>query len=53
MNQELKTLSRRKQRAYLKNGKSEKYKKLKSEFDKKYKIAAEKYYHKRVCLGII
>ena len=38
INKELKVLSRRKQRAYLKNGKSVKYKKLKTEFDKKYKL---------------
>ena len=48
MNKELKTLNRRKQRAYIKGGKSEKYKKLKSEFDKKYKLAAEKYLRNKV-----
>ena len=48
INKELKTLSRRKQRAYIKNGKSLKYKKLKEEFDSKYKAAAERYLRNKV-----
>ena len=48
INKELKILSRRKQRAYLKGGKSEKYKKLKSEFDRKYKAAAKNYLRNKV-----
>ena len=45
---ELKVLSQKKQRAYIKNGKSLKYQKLKSEFDKKYKKAAETYIRNKV-----
>ena len=48
INKELKTLNRRKQRAYVKNGTSLKYKRLKNEFDIKYKIAAEKYMRNKI-----
>ena len=48
INQELKTLKRRKQREYVKNGKSLKYRKLAEEFSTNYKAAAEKYIRKKV-----
>ena len=48
INKELKTLSRKKQREYIRNGKSQKYRKLKSEFDLKYKVAAEKFMRNKV-----
>ena len=48
INKELKTLSRRKQREYVKKGKTEKYNKLKTKFDIKYKMAAEKYMKSKV-----
>ena len=48
INNELKTLSRKKQREYVKNGKSEKYKKIKAKFDDKYKKAAQKYMRSKV-----
>ena len=48
INKELKVISRRKQREYTKNGKSQKYKKLKIEFDAKYRIAAQKFMNKKV-----
>ena len=48
INKELKTLNRRKQRAYIKGGKSLKYKRLQAEFDSKYKMAAEKYLRSKV-----
>ena len=43
INTELKTLSRRKQREYIKRGKTEKYNKLATEFRVKLKLAAKKY----------
>ena len=45
---ELKVLHRRKQREYVKKGKSLKYDKLKDEFDRKYKAAIEMYIRNRV-----
>ena len=42
INSELKTLSRRKQRQWLKNGKSKKYDDLLNQFSTKYNAAAEK-----------
>ena len=48
INKELKTLDRRKQREYVKKGKSVKYNRLKEEFDRKYKTAAESYMRNKV-----
>ena len=48
INKELKTLSRRKQREYIKKGKSSKYKKLQAEFDSKYKAASERFIRSKV-----
>ena len=48
INKELKVLNRRKQRAYVKEGKSQKYLNIKKEFDKKYKAAAERYIRSKV-----
>ena len=48
MNSELKILHRRKQREYVKNNLSDKYKNLSKEFNEKYKIVAEKYINKNV-----
>ena len=48
INSELKTLNRRKQREYSKNGKSEKYKTLASKFKVKYKAAAGRYIRNKV-----
>ena len=48
INKELKMLNRRKQRAYVKEGKSQKYLDIKKEFDKKYKAAAERYIRAKV-----
>ena len=45
---ELKKLSRRRQREYLKKGKSEKYKKLDCLFKEKYSKAAKKYLRSKV-----
>ena len=45
---EIKQLDRQKNREYLKRGKSEKYRKLKSLFDTKYKEASEKYLEKNL-----
>ena len=47
-NSELKKLHRLKSREYTKRGKTEKYKALKDEFDKKFKVAAQKYLDKNV-----
>ena len=47
-NSELKKLHRLKSREYIKKGKTDKYKALKHEFDKKLKIAAQKYLDKNV-----
>ena len=43
INSELKRIHRCRQREYTKKGQTEKYKKLKKEFEVKYKEAAEKY----------
>ena len=48
INKELKVLDRRKQREYLKKGKSSKYDKLKTEFDAKYKAAAGRFIRNKV-----
>ena len=48
INQELKTLNRQKQRAYIKWGKCQKYLDVKKEFDKKYKAAAARYIRTKV-----
>ena len=48
MNLELKKLDRKKMREWRKNGKTEKYERLLSEFDKKYRAAAEKYMRKKI-----
>ena len=48
INKELKMLNRRKQRTYVKEGKSQKYLDIKKEFDKKYKAAAERYIRAKV-----
>ena len=48
INAELKVLSRRKQREYLKKGKSDKYNKLAEQFDIKYKNAAQKYLRSKI-----
>ena len=48
INKELKTLNRRKQREYNKNGKSVKYKKLATEFSRKYKAASKSYIRNKV-----
>ena len=48
INKELKVLSRRKGREYLKKGKSPKYLKLAEEFDKKFKAAAERYLRNKI-----
>ena len=45
---ELKSISRQKNREYLKNGKSVKYLRLKKQFDLKYKIEAQKYLAKNL-----
>ena len=45
---ELKSLSRRKQREWVKNGRSAKYDNLLSEFSRKYKRAAEKYMKSKI-----
>ena len=43
INQELKSLKRRKMREYIKRGKSAKYRKLAKEFENKFKAAAQRY----------
>ena len=48
MDLELKRLDRSKKREWCKRGKSEKYLKLKNEFENKYKKAAERYLEKNV-----
>ena len=48
INKELKSLNRRKQREYVKNGKSSKYRKLAKDFKSKYKTAAESYIRRKV-----
>ena len=48
MDRELKTLDRTKKREWCARGKSDKYIKLKKEFDQKFKIAAEKFLEKNV-----
>ena len=48
INKELKVLSRRKAREYLKKGKSAKYNKIAAEFDTKYEAAAERYLRSKV-----
>ena len=48
INKELKTLNRRKQREYNKNGKTAKYNEVASEFSRKYKAAAKSYIRKKV-----
>ena len=48
INSELKKLDRAKKREWCKNGKSNRYIKLKKEFDRKYKEASEKYLDKNV-----
>ena len=48
INKELKDISRRKQREYVKKGKSAKYKKLEADFTKKYKAAAKRYIRTKV-----
>ena len=48
INSELKSISRKKNREYLKNGKSERYLRLKKQFDLKYKIEAKKYLNKNL-----
>ena len=48
INFELKQLSRRRQREYLKRGKTVKYKQLDAKFQKKYKAAAENYLRNKV-----
>ena len=48
INKELKALSRRKQREYMKNGKSEKYKDLATVFSRKYKAAAKSFIRNKV-----
>ena len=48
INFELKQLSRRRQREYLKRGKTVKYKQLDAKFQKKYKAAAENYIRNKV-----
>ena len=48
MNHDLKKLHRRKQREYLKNGKSSKYDALTSQFQTKYRAAAEKYLRNKI-----
>ena len=48
VNGEIKKLHRLKSREYVKNGTSEKYKKLQKEFKNKYFSAAEKYMHKSI-----
>ena len=45
---ELKRISRQKSREYVKHGKSEKYLKLKKQFDTKYKSESEKYLNKNL-----
>jgi hypothetical protein len=44
INKELKDIRRSKQREYVKNGKSAKYKKLEANFTMKYKAAAKRFY---------
>ena len=48
MTAELKTLKRRRQREYCKNGKTEKYKLLKQKFEDKYLKAAQDYMNKKL-----
>ena len=48
MNLELKTLSRRKQREWVKYGKSDKYKSLDAQFTAKYEAAAKKFMENKV-----
>ena len=48
INAELKRIDRQKNREYLKKGKTEKYLKLKKDFDSKYKEAAKKYLNKNL-----
>ena len=48
INKELKVLNRKKQREYIKKGKSVRYKKLKEEFYVKYKAAAERFMRNKV-----
>ena len=48
INKELKDISRRKQREYVKKGKSAKYKKLEADFTMKYKAAAKRFIRTKV-----